>query len=411
VSVSSRRGSRLGGLGAIAVLALSLGASRASAYDGRFSGVAAAAGVRVTLLLPNAPATNEPADLGAPVAQAALDSLGSSQGFASFPYPGDLVVSAPGLVAGFAPGTPSLPPYPLYVSSDHPLRPAASLSLGPLQLHATSTPSSSASSARVSTANADQPGGSLSATASLQNRGDGTVIATSVGDTAGFSTGPLRIGSIRSTATVTLKSDGSVSRQSSLEIADVTVGGTKIGLGPQGVTLADRTVPLPSSSPVRSALEAAGIQVSYLSSENTKSGIVAAGIKISQVFSAPTAGTGRIVYLFGQSSAEVSGNTDGQSLRVTDSPMTLGQVPTATGPTGGAVSAPGDAPGVIGAAKQKVAPSSTPTAALGRAPRGATSVTARLGAASLYLVLVMAAVTALGAGSLVRWRAVRLPWS
>jgi hypothetical protein len=193
----------------------------------------------------------------------------------------------------------------------------------------------------------------------------------------------------------------------------MTVGGMKFGLGPQGLTLADRTTPLPSTSPVRSALEAAGIQVSYLSSENTASGIVASGIAVTQAFSAPTAGKGRIVYVFGQASASVSGNRDGgASLRVADAPTRLPQGLSANEPTPGVVPAVGDAPGVIGATQHSAAASPTSAAAtLARAGIGATSVTARLGAASLYLVLVMAAVAALGAGSLVRWRAVRLPWS
>src|SRR5713226_9150224 len=64
---------------------------------------------------------NSLADVSGPTAQARVDSLGTSVGFAAFPYPGDVITGVPGLVTsivlpklGLPP--PNLPPYPLAVS-------------------------------------------------------------------------------------------------------------------------------------------------------------------------------------------------------------------------------------------------------------------------------------------------------
>jgi hypothetical protein len=59
------------------------------------------------------------------VAQATLDSLGTSQAFASLPYPGGTVVGLPGLIAGVTGGKVALPAYPAYAYSDDPTTPYA----------------------------------------------------------------------------------------------------------------------------------------------------------------------------------------------------------------------------------------------------------------------------------------------
>ena len=71
---------------------------------GSFQAAAIAEGVRYTVTVPGAPLSDQIADAGGPVAQASLDSLGTSRGFASLPYPGDTATGLPGLVAGFTGG-------------------------------------------------------------------------------------------------------------------------------------------------------------------------------------------------------------------------------------------------------------------------------------------------------------------
>ena len=118
---------------------------RPAAGEGRFSGtfsaLAAADGVRVTLFQPGVTLTKTLVDLGGPAAQAALNSLGESRAFASFPYPGDTAVAAPGLLRGA--GNIPAPAYPLYVASDNPAVPRQEAGDGPYALRAESTDSAS----------------------------------------------------------------------------------------------------------------------------------------------------------------------------------------------------------------------------------------------------------------------------
>ena len=88
-----------------------------------FSGSATAEGVRLSLSATNAPVTNTPVDGTAPIAEAALDSLGSSQAFASSPYPGYYAVAGPGLIRALSQGRLDLPGYPLYARSEYPATP------------------------------------------------------------------------------------------------------------------------------------------------------------------------------------------------------------------------------------------------------------------------------------------------
>ena len=68
-----------------------------AATGGAFRGVAAAEGVRIGVVGGGAPVTNQVVDGASPIAQAALDSTAGSSALGSVAYPGDLVVTAPGL--------------------------------------------------------------------------------------------------------------------------------------------------------------------------------------------------------------------------------------------------------------------------------------------------------------------------
>src|SRR2546428_735047 len=73
---------------------------RAQGENGVYRAVANADGTRVTVSAPGYLLVNTLFDTGAPTAQAVVDGLGNSRAFASYPYPGDTVVAAPGLVKG-----------------------------------------------------------------------------------------------------------------------------------------------------------------------------------------------------------------------------------------------------------------------------------------------------------------------
>ena len=66
-----------------------------------YHGVATADAARVTVIVPNAPATSSIVDTGLTSAQAVVSSGGTSKAFGSNPYPGDNAVTLPGTLAGF----------------------------------------------------------------------------------------------------------------------------------------------------------------------------------------------------------------------------------------------------------------------------------------------------------------------
>jgi hypothetical protein len=103
---------------AAAVLAMAptgAGGADAPATPTSYEALASAEGVRVSLGAPGFVAVDTFIDGGGPISQSVIDGLGNSQAFASLPYPGDLAISGPGLLAGLT-GLPSPPPYPFYVS-------------------------------------------------------------------------------------------------------------------------------------------------------------------------------------------------------------------------------------------------------------------------------------------------------
>ena len=138
-------------LGAAGVLAVGLtGAGRAGADAIRFSASATADGGRLAFLVPGASVSDQIIDGGGPVAQADLDSLGSSRAFASTPYPGELGVIGPGIVASLI-NAPQPPPYPFIAQSSHPSTPEQHVEYGQFfKLQARSEETSSSATAVTS---------------------------------------------------------------------------------------------------------------------------------------------------------------------------------------------------------------------------------------------------------------------
>src|SRR5882724_4013701 len=123
-----RRPGRVGTLvGMLAVTAVLTGQGPPAQADDaglRYQAFATADGLRLGLLIPGASAVDQIIDAGGPVAQAVLNSLGTSAGFASQPYPGELVLIGPGLGATLL-GLPQPPSYPFIAASRHPSTPEA----------------------------------------------------------------------------------------------------------------------------------------------------------------------------------------------------------------------------------------------------------------------------------------------
>ena len=70
----------------------------AAAIIESFNAEANAAAVRMSMYVTNGPGTDTPFEAPGPVAHASVNALGSSEAFASFPYPGATAVSVPGLL-------------------------------------------------------------------------------------------------------------------------------------------------------------------------------------------------------------------------------------------------------------------------------------------------------------------------
>src|SRR5581483_12195430 len=125
-------------------------AASAPDTDRTFAASAEAEGLRATFDAPQFLVVSTLFDAANPISQSTLESTGVSRSFASAPYPGDLVVTAPGTLAAF--GGPSLPAqYPFHVAAVHPETPKASLD-GPggvYSLDATAEAARSAAAGRL----------------------------------------------------------------------------------------------------------------------------------------------------------------------------------------------------------------------------------------------------------------------
>src|SRR5437879_6175420 len=199
------------GLLAAAVLGASAnvaGSEEAPAQPASYEAVASAEGFRVSFGAPGFVAVDTFVDGGGPVSQAVIDGLGNSRAFASLPYPGDLAISGPGLLAGLT-GLPSPPPYPFYVSSSHPTTPESKLAQPGYGLAAKSAESSSEGSTMTgggsgNGASASAVGSTVTDATTSRDAASGvvTAVATGTADIVNIG-GVLRIGQVDARAKVT----------------------------------------------------------------------------------------------------------------------------------------------------------------------------------------------------------------
>ncbi|MGH8998863.1 MAG: hypothetical protein ACRDY7_05675, partial [Acidimicrobiia bacterium] len=275
----------------------------AAGFAGTFKSLAAADGVRATLIMPGVTVTKSLVDIGAPSAQATLNSLGESRAFASIPYPGDTAVTAPGTVAGATTGDVNLPNYPLYAFSDHPARPEHEVGDGPLAMRAASNQTSSAGEA---SAGLRSPGiGELAlsrASASITST-DQAVTAAALTEITSFAVGPLEIGQVVSDAQASFDRAGELTRRADTRIVGVAVAGTPVQVTPAGVGAGGEPTPPPDLAPLNEALAPAGISVEFVPAHETDTGVVAPAVRVSQDLDSGS----RLVYVLGSATASVEG--------------------------------------------------------------------------------------------------------
>lgn len=286
--------------------------------DVGFAATGSAFGARMIVRIPAAPLTPTPVDVGGPTAQATLDSIGNMRGLAAMPYPGDLVLSGPGLAAGFvattplgaalskAPALPALPAYPFYVQADT-QKPKDSASLPYADMQSSAGPDAVAATVRAPGSPEDAPS-SMRAVSTIRRLPGGGVITSSTTTITGLHAGPLTVGSVTSTAEMELHPDGSTTRRSSFAARALDIGGTAVDVTPDGFSVGGSPLPVTVAKSVSDALEGAGIDVALLPASQTPTSTVGAALQITrhQDFG-PAGQKGSITLILGQAAVSLSG--------------------------------------------------------------------------------------------------------
>jgi hypothetical protein len=246
---------------------------------GSFSGTASAAGVQVNLAIPDYLIVQNFLDGGGPAAQAALDSLGTSQALSSFPYPGETGAAVTGLV-GILTGL-SLPSYPLLIQSSYPTTVDDRLDQPGYHLSVHSNGSASTSSAELGegTASGMAQVGLLS-TASVTAQADGSLVseATSKGD---FQIGPLKLTGFETLARVVRSPGGTLARSSRISIGKLSLGALSIGLTDAGLVMGNSTMPLNAIGAFSKSISLGPTKLTFVPSTSTGDSVLSAGLELT----------------------------------------------------------------------------------------------------------------------------------
>ena len=420
----------------------------APAQPSSYEAVASAEGFRFSFGAPGFVAVDTFIDGGGPVSQSVIDGLGNSRAFASLPYPGDLAITGPGLVAGLT-GLPSPPPYPFYVSSSHPTTPEGKVAQPGYELHANSAESSSRASTMTGGGQGDgQTGSSIGKTVTMADTGRDaasgavTAVATGTADVINIG-GVLRIGQVDAKAKVSRTPGAEPTREANFVINGVSIAGQAVGFSDKGFTFAGTNVPIPAGNPLTEALKQAKISVQYLARVDNPDGVVSPGLVIKQEQATPGGPTMVFRYVFGQmaASATVSGSPTsiGDSLPPldtgpSDTQVIGGSTPsdtsfpttdTGTVPVTGIDTGGYDSSGAGSYDAGSGASTTTDTAAAEPAPAPAAPTTnlvqeaapisgtpmTLVDTSSVYLILVAGATVALLGGTVLRLMGVKLKWT
>jgi hypothetical protein len=408
----------------IAMAPLRVGA--ASYGYGGYSAVAAATGVQTTLEADGYLVTgNKIVDLGGPAAQALIDALGDSNGYAALPYPGADVVSAPGLANGAGLPVP-VPYYPLIAQSRSPSAPRQTATFGPAKLDTQSQPDTTTASATVSATPAagfDQS----TATATL-NPATGEVSALAKATVDAVNIDGLRLVQAVSSAAVSELPARPIAATSSFAATFIAASGAEIAVTDHGLVAGGTVTPLPSNSTLAGLLGASGVTVRYLAPTRSKTGTVSAGLEVTKTVVLPDApGPGSVTFVVGRSSADVTPATPISTSGGT--PSTFNGPPVATNPSASQGSSTAVPTTSTGAAisptpiKASTAqPLSSPTSTrvqtttsntrpsqISLGSRRTLLPATNRSSAAFYLVLVVAAGVAFGGSQLIRLLGVRFP--
>ena len=220
--------------------------------------------------------------------QALVDSVGTSAGFASAPYPGDTAATGAGTVSGFT-GTP-VPAYPFYVTSSWPTAPSAANASGPFSVESKSSAADTVARAHVQfppgDANAAAFTSEAASTAGRQ-AGSGALVAEATTLVQGLSVGPdLAIGTIAARARLSGAPGAKPAKETSFSVGTITFAGATFGLTDKGFQPVGA---IPTVAPT-DELKAQGITLRFLPARDERRGTRRCGRRSSSS-SYPATGT------------------------------------------------------------------------------------------------------------------------
>lgn len=298
-------------IGAAGLLALGVGALgvRASAQEQdlcsnytRMSVLGSATGVRTAVSAPGRTIVTD-VDANLPGAQAQVDSVLGSQGWAGAPY---VPVAAEN--AGQAHLTANQ--IPVFATSSYPATAQASNSTPGSTVTAKSDADSSTARGEMGGAASDQAGiGQSIATATASCASDASLQASADTSTDMVTVqNVLRIGTVQSHALVQRDATGDIKKfEGTVAVSGVFVLGQAVAITDKGLVVGPGTVPLPGN-PLADALRSAGITVRYLAADlNRQTGeVTAPGVEVSVTEPVPNGPPVTTSYDIGRAYARVS---------------------------------------------------------------------------------------------------------
>lgn len=394
------------------------GTARGEVTSLGFTATAASDPFRISTLIKNFPAFENPVDSGGPSAQVALSTSEGGLAYSAAPDPGVFLTVLPQLGAGVLDQNGvklpfGAPDYPFAVRAD-PQAPSKRVGAGGYELAADVTPVSAESRTKTG---GETPGGNLAlvdANAQIVQTAQG-VAAKAIADIQGLTIGPLSFASVRSVASVLSDPSGNLTRSSSFSVDGMKIGSLPVGLAPGGFTVAGTMVPADQQAIFNGLLETGGVSLEQFPQMETKNGLIGSGLVITQKFDTPSLGATTVRYRVGGVAVDLNSGAEGAG----------GSVPaisTGTTPAIGGSSAPvdsvtavpdlgaaplpvGDVPQAVGVpATTAVGPAGTtgvgvPVVQL--APVSSVRLPERV-EGNLYLVIVLAGVLGFGVTRVIR---------
>jgi hypothetical protein len=271
-------------------------------------------------------------DASPSTAQALLDSVGRSEGFAAAPTPGPFFATLPsngnGVVAGL--GVPfAFPDYPFYANSSHPVKPSTETTVGPFHTKAESDQQHSTGAAS-SGGPAAEDGAFMSSRAVATVRvdpGSGVRSAEAASRFDGFTTGPLALGQSLANASLTQTPGQAPAKASSFTVASFTIAGVQVALTDKGFKVGDQAPPTADLATLMGVLGQAGITVEFIPARETPTSIDSAGMRITRAGQDPNGTQHRISLVIGRVGASIQAS----STPVVDTLTPVVDIP-ATGP-------------------------------------------------------------------------------